>query len=215
MEWGLDNCFWKYDPRIDLRIAHTCGVILRVKVKCSRYRTGVAQKVGTGIALLFRDNATPRPHFTPGKEPVAIVQEAEWAPGPIWTGGKSRPHRDSIPDRPACSQLLYRLSYRAHWHWQWNTEVKAKVKFSLRSTFFWDDSFLHTLGTAYLYPLTWPHGRSGRFWRRESSLATTGIRTQDRSLFVIPTALLWLLDNGPTLRTRPARFTCTPHTTQG
>jgi len=29
-------------------------------------------------------------------------------------GGKSRPHRDSIPDRPARSQSLYRLSYPAH-----------------------------------------------------------------------------------------------------
>ena len=29
-------------------------------------------------------------------------------------GGKSRPHRDSIPDRPAHSQSLYRLSYGAH-----------------------------------------------------------------------------------------------------
>jgi hypothetical protein len=28
--------------------------------------------------------------------------------------GKSRPHRDSIPDRPARSQSLYRLSYPAH-----------------------------------------------------------------------------------------------------
>jgi len=34
--------------------------------------------------------------------------------GPVWKGGKSRPHRDSIPDRPARSQLLYRLSYPAH-----------------------------------------------------------------------------------------------------
>ena len=37
-----------------------------------------------------------------------------WAPGPVWTGEESRPHRDSIPDRPARSQSLYRLSYRAH-----------------------------------------------------------------------------------------------------
>ena len=51
---------------------------------------------------------------TPGKDPVPFVQEAGWAPGPVWTGGKSRPHRDSIPDRPARSQSLYRLSYRAH-----------------------------------------------------------------------------------------------------
>ena len=33
----------------------------------------------------------------PGKDPVPIVQEAGWAPGPVWTGGKSRPHRNSIP----------------------------------------------------------------------------------------------------------------------
>ena len=49
---------------------------------------------------------------TPAKDPVPIVQEAGWAPGPVWTGGKSRPHRDSILDRPARSQSLYRLSYR-------------------------------------------------------------------------------------------------------
>ena len=56
----------------------------------------------------------PRPLFTPGKDAVPIVQEARWTPGPVWTGGNSRPHRDSIPDRPARSQSLYRLSYRAH-----------------------------------------------------------------------------------------------------
>jgi len=38
-------------------------------------------------------SSTPRPHFTPGKDPVPIVQEAGWAPGPVRTGGKSRPHR--------------------------------------------------------------------------------------------------------------------------
>ena len=53
---------------------------------------------------------------TPGKDPVPILQEAGWAPGPVWTGGKSRPHRDSIPDLPARSQSLYRLSYLAHIH---------------------------------------------------------------------------------------------------
>jgi len=57
---------------------------------------------------------TPRPPIPPGKDPVPTVQEAGWTPGPVWTGGKSRPHRDSIPDRPARSQSLYRLSYRAH-----------------------------------------------------------------------------------------------------
>ena len=59
-------------------------------------------------------SSTSRPHFTPRKDPVPILQEAGWAPGPVWTGGKSLPHRDSIPDRPARSQSLNRLSYRAH-----------------------------------------------------------------------------------------------------
>ena len=95
----------------------------RVKVKCSRYRPSVAQRVGRGIALLFHDHgtrrgwvvsSTPRPHFTPGKDPVPILQEAGWAPGPVWTCGKSRPHRNSIPYRPARSQSLYRLIYPAH-----------------------------------------------------------------------------------------------------
>ena len=88
-----------------------------------RYRPGVAQRVGRGIALLFHDHgtrrgwvvsSTSRPHFTPGKDPVPILQESGWAPGPVWTCGKSRPHRDSIPDRPASSQSVYRLSYPAH-----------------------------------------------------------------------------------------------------
>ena len=76
------------------------------KVKWSRYRPGVAQRVGRSVALFFHDggtrrgrvvSSTPRPHFTPGKDPVPILQEAGWAPGPVWKGGKSRPHRDSIP----------------------------------------------------------------------------------------------------------------------
>jgi len=57
---------------------------------------------------------TLRPPLLPGKNPVPIVQEAGWVPGPVWMGGKSRPPRDSIPDRPARSQSLYRLSYPVH-----------------------------------------------------------------------------------------------------
>jgi len=52
-------------------------------------------------------SSTPRPHFTPGKDLVPILQEAGWASGPVCTGRKSRPHRDSIPDRPARSQSLH------------------------------------------------------------------------------------------------------------
>jgi len=89
------------------------------KGKWSRQRPGRDR----GIALLFHDrgtrrgwvvSSTPRPHFNPRKDPVPILQVAGWAPGPVWTGGKSRPQRDSIPDRPARSQSLYRMSYRTH-----------------------------------------------------------------------------------------------------
>jgi len=34
-------------------------------------------------------SVTPRPHLTPGKDPVPIVQEAGWASGPIWTGAEN------------------------------------------------------------------------------------------------------------------------------
>ena len=74
---------------------------------------GVAQRVGRGIALLFHDrgtrrgwvvSSTLRPHFIPGKVTVPILQEAGRVPRPVWTGGKSRLHRDLIPDRPARSR---------------------------------------------------------------------------------------------------------------
>ena len=105
----------------------------KVKVKFSRYRPGVAQRVDRGIDLLFHDrgtrrgwvvSSTPRPHFTPGKDPVPILQEAGWATGPVWTGGKSRPYRDSIPDRPARSQWLYRLSCPANNQQMHSTKYK-------------------------------------------------------------------------------------------
>jgi len=58
-------------------------------------------------------NATPRPHFTPGKDPVPTVWEAGWAPGPVWTGAENLALNGiRSPDRPACSESLYRLSYR-------------------------------------------------------------------------------------------------------
>ena len=47
----------------------------------------------------------PAALYPRGKDTVPILQEAGWAPGAIWTGGKSRPHRDSIPDRPAHSSI--------------------------------------------------------------------------------------------------------------
>jgi hypothetical protein len=77
-----------------------------------------------GIALLFLDlgtrrgirvSVTPRPLSTPGKDPVPIVQQAGWAPGPIWTGAENlAPTGIRSPYRPSRSQSLYRLSYPAN-----------------------------------------------------------------------------------------------------
>ena len=77
-----------------------------------------------GTALLFLGHRHSRwgggqPHAsaasTPGKASVPIVQEAGWAPGPVWTGAENlAPTGIEFPGRPARSQLQYRLSYPAH-----------------------------------------------------------------------------------------------------
>ena len=55
----------------------------------------------------------PRPgRFTPGKDPVPIVQEAGWAPGLVWRGAENpAPTGIRSLDRPARSESLYRPSY--------------------------------------------------------------------------------------------------------
>jgi hypothetical protein len=63
-------------------------------------------------------SVTPRPLSSPGKEPVPIVREAGWAPGPVWTCAKNlAPAGIRSPDRPARSQSLYLLSCPAHTHY--------------------------------------------------------------------------------------------------
>jgi len=94
-------------------------------VHALRFCTGrTAHRGSRGIALLFLDHGTrrgegvrvtPRPLFTPGKEPVPIVQEAEWDPGSVWTGAENFALTGiRSPDSLDRSQSLYRLSYRAH-----------------------------------------------------------------------------------------------------
>ena len=48
----------------------------------------------------------------PGNDPVLIVMEAGWGPGPVWTGAENlAPTETRSPDRPAHSESLYLLSY--------------------------------------------------------------------------------------------------------
>jgi len=47
------------------------------------------------------------PFLVPGKDPVPIVQETGWAPGPVWTGAENLADTGiRSPDRPARSQSL-------------------------------------------------------------------------------------------------------------
>ena len=94
-------------------------------VQALRLCTGrTAHRGSRVIALLFHDHGTrrewgvsvtPLPLFTFGKDSVPIVQEAGWAPGPVWTGTEYlAPTGIRSPDLPVRNQPLYRLSYRAH-----------------------------------------------------------------------------------------------------
>jgi hypothetical protein len=50
--------------------------------------------------------------FTTGKDPIPIVQEAGWAPGPILTGAENlAPTGIRSLERPARRKSLYRLNY--------------------------------------------------------------------------------------------------------
>jgi hypothetical protein len=50
-------------------------------------------------------------YFTPGKDPLPVVEEAGWAPVPVWTGAENlAPTGIRFPESPARSQSLYRLN---------------------------------------------------------------------------------------------------------
>ena len=76
-------------------------------VQALRLCTGrTAHRMSRGIALPFHDHGTKRGEgsasrsgrFLPRERPGTIVQEAGWAPGPVWTVAESlAPHWDSIP----------------------------------------------------------------------------------------------------------------------
>ena len=57
-------------------------------------------------------NATPWPLYSRERDPVPILQEAGWAPGPVWTGAENLAAAGiRSPDRPTHSESLYRLRY--------------------------------------------------------------------------------------------------------
>jgi hypothetical protein len=72
---------------------------VKVKVKFTLEQATKAQRWSkcTSIALLFNlgarwgwvFNATPRPLYPWERDPVPIVSEAGWVPGPVWTGAEN------------------------------------------------------------------------------------------------------------------------------
>jgi len=57
-------------------------------------------------------NATSRPLYPRERDPVPTVQEAGWAPGPVWTGAENLAFIGiRSPDLPTRSQSLYLQSY--------------------------------------------------------------------------------------------------------
>jgi len=83
----------------------------KVKVKCSRYRPGVAQRVGRGIALLFHDRGTrggwvvssTPPHLPPGKTQYPLYRRLGGPQGRSGRGGgeiSSSPGFDPGPSSP-------------------------------------------------------------------------------------------------------------------
>ena len=103
---------------------------VKVKIKWSRYRPGIAQRVGRGIALLFHGrgtrrglvvSSTPRPHFTPGKDPVPILQEAGGPQGPsgLWSWNnvkkKKNNHLSKLRNWSQNSSLYIRFFFFRAW----------------------------------------------------------------------------------------------------
>jgi hypothetical protein len=112
--WGVfqkrtNKLWWENGDRNCWKLP--CGIYKKVNctlVQALRLCTGrTAHRGSRGIALPFLDHGTtrgwgvsvtPRPLFTPGKDPVPIVQVTGWVPGPVWKGAENlASHRDSIP----------------------------------------------------------------------------------------------------------------------
>ena len=71
----------------------------------------------------------------PSWDRLPILQEAVWAPGPVWTGGISYTHRDSIPDHPA---------RKIPYIWQCNIRMLARSNMIVSVLLIVEVSLFHT-----------------------------------------------------------------------
>jgi len=181
------------------------------KIKWSRYRLDVAQRVGRGIALLFHDrgtrrvwlvSSTPLPHFTPGKDPVPILQEAGWAPGPVWTGGKSRPHGIRCPTvQPVVSR-----------HTDWATRRTMKIEHTYY--FYVVHTYTYITFLTQQCPLSsvWPQCRGSAAAAILSDSTSSGTSTSHSS-FCCEVSRKWPEKNSlfPFYLLQKSEFVCSSH----
>jgi len=112
---------------ITVILTNSCNMAKCILVQALRLCTGrTVHRGNRGIALPFLDHGTrrgwgvsvtPRPLFAHGKDPVPIVQEAGWAPGPVWTGAENLaplPVFDPRTVQPVASRYT-NWAIPAHW----------------------------------------------------------------------------------------------------
>jgi len=83
----FENCKWNnriWHSLVLYIFSFVIPLLLKVKVKWSRYRPGVAQRVGRGIALLFHDRGTRRGEWSAARPGRTYSRER---PGTHFTGG--------------------------------------------------------------------------------------------------------------------------------
>jgi hypothetical protein len=127
------------DDRLVCRLEWDC-------IQALRLSTGRTDHRGSrGITLPSYDHGTrrewgvsitPRPLFTPQKDPVPIVQETGWAPGPVWTGAENLTTTGIRSlGRPARSHSLYRIRYAPHTYFSKKLQRGAQWLVSIRGGF--------------------------------------------------------------------------------
>jgi len=122
-EWLKSRILYIYVYKYIFMYIH---IHVKVKVKCSCYRTGVTQRLGRGIALLFHDRSTRR--VVSGQQHAPAVLYPRERPGiqlyrrQSWSKGLSGREKNLVPtgiwspDRPTRSESLYRLRYPSQTH---------------------------------------------------------------------------------------------------
>ena len=147
------NIMFSQNIQFDIKLySIICSQLsIKVKIQWSRYRPGVAHRVGRGIALLFHDrgtrrgwvvSSTPRPHFTPRERPGTHFTGGWVDPRPGLDGrkissppgfdpGPSSPYSVVIPTELPCPPIIHRISLiitiKYPVPWRWNSKYNLRV----------------------------------------------------------------------------------------